>query len=80
MLKVNGEEREKPRCTVKALSIRLHYDKSMFDRGVVVTLGVKVVTEIATGRWTASSIVDVIFEKTSECFYWLHRKSGVEKY
>jgi hypothetical protein len=50
MLKVNGEEREKPRCTVQAENIRLHYNKSMFERGVAVTLGVKVVTEIATGR------------------------------
>jgi len=51
MLKEKGEEQEKkPHCTAQAENIRSRCDKSMFEDGVGVTLGVKVVTEVATGR------------------------------
>ena len=78
--KRRAQNKKKPHCTTQSENIRLRYDKSMFEGGVGVTLGVKVVPDIATGRWDASSVVDVILEKTSECFYRLGRRSGVQKY
>jgi hypothetical protein len=50
VLKVKVKNKKNPRCTAQAEKISLHYDKSMFERGVGVKLCFKVETEVATGR------------------------------
>ena len=66
--KRGAKNKKTPRCAVQAENILLRCVKSMFEDGVGVTFGVKVATEVATGRWDTSSFVDFILGKDKRIF------------